>query len=304
MKKSCVILVICVLALLLCGCSESKGEDVTKIVSIAATDAVLENGVVTVVFSDGLRLELGAIEELPWAFTELEDKSLSVTAVGSMASSALSKVWFATAEASLARFGKEIVFVPGTGGIMQSFNGATVEYNYAIGDMVVIQSFEGVGGLIGNLVPSVSGSKVEYVTYDGNMVFRTFEFGAGGNGMNDYYAVVGSLTGDTLLCNGKTYGLVETALVPLLQRELTALTVPSEKDGVAVTALGNDAFANYAALETVTIPACVTALGENLFGGCTSMKKVIYQGTAEQWSAMTLGENWNSGLDIAVEFQT
>ncbi|MBE6632962.1 MAG: hypothetical protein E7620_01315 [Ruminococcaceae bacterium] len=307
MKKRCFLLVICMLALLLCGCAENKEEGKELFTCHLATNAVLEDGMVTVVFADGFRLELGAIEELPWSFTTLEDKSLSVVAASSATSPVLSKEWFATAEGALARFGKEIVFQAGD--FIYSFNNGangTSENGYVISGNVIVQSYEGVGNIVGNLTPSFGGGTVTFENgFEGNVIYRTYELGVDGSGLdlNYHFSASGMPASNYLQYNGTNYGIVEQALVPFLQQELTEVTVPAAKNGATVTTVGDRAFANYAALETVTIPACVTSLGNDLFAGCSSMKKVIYLGTEEQWNTVIRAEGWNSGLQIAVEFQ-
>ena len=50
--------------------------------------------------------------------------------------------------------------------------------------------------------------------------------------------------------------------------------------------IADGAFEGLASLTTVTIPDTVTTLGDNVFEGCTSLEKIIFNGTIEQWKAL------------------
>lgn len=50
--------------------------------------------------------------------------------------------------------------------------------------------------------------------------------------------------------------------------------------------IADGAFAGCESLITVTIPETVTALGDNVFADCTSLEKIIFNGTIEQWKAL------------------
>ena len=54
----------------------------------------------------------------------------------------------------------------------------------------------------------------------------------------------------------------------------TEIVIPETHSGLPVTAIGCQAFGNYASLENVTIPASVTSIGEKAFNGCTSLTKI------------------------------
>lgn len=67
---------------------------------------------------------------------------------------------------------------------------------------------------------------------------------------------------------------------------VTELTIP---DGV--TSIGKYAFYNYTSLTSVTIPASVTSIGTDAFNGCTNLTTVYYNGTADEWGAISIGDN-------------
>ena len=57
----------------------------------------------------------------------------------------------------------------------------------------------------------------------------------------------------------------------------------------SITSIGEDVFFMCSNLTTVTIPASVTSIGGYAFYGSNLLEKVIYCGTPEQWSAVTVG---------------
>ena len=52
------------------------------------------------------------------------------------------------------------------------------------------------------------------------------------------------------------------------------VTVPSNINGLLVTSLGQDAFANLSTVTSVTIPGSVNSIGQNAFSDCTSLSSV------------------------------
>jgi len=53
------------------------------------------------------------------------------------------------------------------------------------------------------------------------------------------------------------------------------------------TAIPESAFENCSSLESITIDATVITFGANSLNGCTSLKKIYYTGTEDQWNSMT-----------------
>lgn len=74
---------------------------------------------------------------------------------------------------------------------------------------------------------------------------------------------------------------------------LTSITIPNN-----VTTIGNDAFGNCTSLTSVTMPNNVTTIENNAFSICTSLTTVNYTGTAEEWSAISIGK-YNDALTSA-----
>jgi len=75
---------------------------------------------------------------------------------------------------------------------------------------------------------------------------------------------------------------------------LTSITI-----GNSVTSIGNYAFSSCDSLTSVTIPDSVTSIGDSAFDWCDSLSHVLYTGTEEQWSSLTVFEG-NDNLENAM----
>jgi regulator of RNase E activity RraB len=49
-------------------------------------------------------------------------------------------------------------------------------------------------------------------------------------------------------------------------------------------------------LKTLTIPSTTTYIGWGAFFECSSLTEIKFDGTVEQWNAVTKGDNWNYGV--------
>ena len=78
---------------------------------------------------------------------------------------------------------------------------------------------------------------------------------------------------------------------------LTTVTV-----GTGVTGIGWSAFKGCSQLSTINIPSSVTSIDRYAFYGCSSLSKVVFCGTAEEWSDITIGEGNNSLTGITLTF--
>ena len=56
--------------------------------------------------------------------------------------------------------------------------------------------------------------------------------------------------------------------------------------------IGSYMFANCSALNSLTISANCKTIGENVFGYCSSLRTITYEGSLEQWAAITKPVNW------------
>jgi hypothetical protein len=50
------------------------------------------------------------------------------------------------------------------------------------------------------------------------------------------------------------------------------------------------------------IPNSVTKIGWGVFSGCKFLKKIIYQGTSQQWQQITKHEKWREGSDFTIAY--
>ena len=81
---------------------------------------------------------------------------------------------------------------------------------------------------------------------------------------------------------------------------LTSVVIPD-----SVTIIDSDAFAGCSSLTSVVIPDSVTSIGDRAFRECSSLMSIIFNGTVEQWNAITKERNWNgdswNGYMLATE---
>ena len=71
--------------------------------------------------------------------------------------------------------------------------------------------------------------------------------------------------------------------------ECTGLTEIVIPDGVEW--IGGYVFEGCTGLTNVVLPASITEMGANVFNDCTALTDVYYQGTKEQWAAISMGVN-------------
>ena len=71
------------------------------------------------------------------------------------------------------------------------------------------------------------------------------------------------------------------------------LILPEKIEGYTVTAISDNAFAEYA-ITTVYIPKGVTKIGNSAFYSCAELTNITYQGTTAQWSKLQKGTSWDS----------
>ena len=69
-----------------------------------------------------------------------------------------------------------------------------------------------------------------------------------------------------------------------------------------INGIVSQAFCNCKNLQEVTLPNSLYVIDILVFAGCTSLMKIKYQGTKEEWSNVEKGEDWN--LDVPAEFVT
>ncbi len=68
---------------------------------------------------------------------------------------------------------------------------------------------------------------------------------------------------------------------------LTSVTIPD-----SVTSIGHSAFSGCTGLTSVTIGKGVTRIGDSAFSGCTGLTNIKFNGTIEQWKAISKDYYW------------
>jgi hypothetical protein len=63
----------------------------------------------------------------------------------------------------------------------------------------------------------------------------------------------------------------------------------------------NSCFDNCPSLASITIPNSVTSIGDFAFAGCTGLNYITYEGTTEQWNAITKGNVWYANIPWYVQ---
>lgn len=67
--------------------------------------------------------------------------------------------------------------------------------------------------------------------------------------------------------------------------------IPSNINGVPVTAIAPGAFAGCDQITGIVLPSSVTQIGDGAFSGCSALSVVNYTGSREQWDAIDIGVN-------------
>ena len=57
--------------------------------------------------------------------------------------------------------------------------------------------------------------------------------------------------------------------------------------------IGDYAFYQCRRISSINLPCSINVIGKNAFSGCTSLKKLTYDGTIEQWNNVSKGTYWN-----------
>lgn len=96
--------------------------------------------------------------------------------------------------------------------------------------------------------------------------------------------------------NNQPNGIVYAGKVLYKYKGTCPETVTVKNGTVGITA---EAFSGCTALDTVVIPAEVENIGDGAFKNCSSLKKVFYRSSEENWRKITVGSKDNSYLESA-----
>ena len=73
---------------------------------------------------------------------------------------------------------------------------------------------------------------------------------------------------------------------------------------VGVRSIGTNAFRNCSQLEQVAIPNSVKAISPRTFQNCSNLRDIYYQGTEQEWNSISLGANWNDGVNATIHYNS
>ena len=76
---------------------------------------------------------------------------------------------------------------------------------------------------------------------------------------------------------------------------LVSVTLPE-----GITTINNNTFKRCTALASINIPESVKSIGQGAFEGCGALTDFNFNGTMEQWGAITLGNNWHNNAAFTV----
>lgn len=79
-------------------------------------------------------------------------------------------------------------------------------------------------------------------------------------------------------------------IIKLAQRKAIEITI-EELQGIE--SVGDYAFYNFYSIKTITLPSTITSIGNYAFYGCNRLTTIIFDGTKEQWNAISKGTYWN-----------
>lgn len=71
----------------------------------------------------------------------------------------------------------------------------------------------------------------------------------------------------------------------------TSFNIPNH-----ITSIGKASFRDCEKLAFITIPKSVTSIGGYAFAQCTNLATIYYEGTEEQWNAITKGSQWSEDV--------
>lgn len=81
--------------------------------------------------------------------------------------------------------------------------------------------------------------------------------------------------------------------------ELESITISDR-----VESIGNHAFYFDSELEWISIPYSVSSIGDSAFEGCTDLKDVYYNGSEDEWKAITVGKDNECLLNANIHFNS
>ncbi len=95
----------------------------------------------------------------------------------------------------------------------------------------------------------------------------------------------------TVTLDGLTFTLLDdnTYEVSSFDNSTSVVSIPDDIDGIEVTSITERAFEGLTNLTEITIPDSVTSIGDDAFNECSSLTKVNYTGTIDDWVQIEFG---------------
>lgn len=89
----------------------------------------------------------------------------------------------------------------------------------------------------------------------------------------------------------------------------TDIVIPTTYRGLPVLGIykdfstrtnNSDCAINSDSITSIYIPSCITDIGARVFLNCSNLTSIVYDGTKQQWNAITKGEHWYSAFSTIV----
>lgn len=94
--------------------------------------------------------------------------------------------------------------------------------------------------------------------------------------------------GKSAFAAGLHYGVFEGL------NALENIIVAAEYEGKSVTEIKNNAFYGESGIKSITLPATIKKIGNNVIAYSPNLTKITFKGTKAQWNSVSKGENWDA----------
>lgn len=74
------------------------------------------------------------------------------------------------------------------------------------------------------------------------------------------------------------------------------VNIPETLGNETVKRIAFKAFKDNTAIESVKLPSSIESIGSRCFMGCTRLSVIEFDGTSDQWDAISKGESWSEGI--------
>ncbi|MGN0804312.1 MAG: leucine-rich repeat domain-containing protein [Candidatus Coproplasma sp.] len=82
--------------------------------------------------------------------------------------------------------------------------------------------------------------------------------------------------------------------ISLLGDKTILENVSYKGNNYTVTSIVASSFSSCQELRELTIPDCITSIGDTALSGCSKLESINFNGTIAEWNAITKGNSWNS----------